>query len=348
MLNSLLFVQARNDDSLSIRRSRSLAILLLILIGLSIPFTLLDPLISGNFQGLIINSVALLLFVVIYLINRSGQLALAITLLLAAFSLIPIGAAGLTRTPLPQIFFPCLIVVIAAAFGSPRAPLVWAAVASCIPFVINMMLYGSVVPPAGPIILPDGASAPPLLALEVIAIFLYWMLAGVSWLSGSQLDATIRETRAAAQIARTATESLVEQQIDLASRNEQLTQVRQELEALVAALAVPVVPVADGIGLLPLVGAFDAQRMAAVERQTLAIVSEQRMRALVIDLSGAAGMQESDIGGLVRLCAALRLLGVIPVLAGLSPEGALLLSLSDLALPRTVATVQDALSLLQV
>ncbi|MEP7191074.1 MAG: STAS domain-containing protein, partial [Roseiflexaceae bacterium] len=124
-------------------------------------------------------------------------------------------------------------------------------------------------------------------------------------------------------------------------------QVRQELEALVAALAVPVVPVADGIGLLPLVGAFDSQRMAAVERQTLAIVSEQRMRALVIDLSGAAGMQESDIGGLVRLCAALRLLGVTPVLAGLGPEGALLLSSADLALPRTVATVQNALFMLQ-
>jgi hypothetical protein len=49
----------------------------------------------------------------------------------------------------------------------------------------------------------------------------------------------------------------------------------------------------------------------------------------------------------VRLCAALRLLGVMPVLAGLGAEGALLLSSSDLALPRTVATVQDALSLLQ-
>jgi rsbT co-antagonist protein RsbR len=117
---------------------------------------------------------------------------------------------------------------------------------------------------------------------------------------------------------------------------------------LVAALAVPVVPVANGIGLLPLVGSFDTQRIAAVERQALAIVAEQRMRALVIDLSGAAGMHASDIGGLVRLCAALRLLGVMPVLAGLGPEGALLLSSSDLALPRTVATVQDALSMLQV
>ena len=72
------------------------------------------------------------------------------------------------------------------------------------------------------------------------------------------------------------------------------------------------------------------------------------MRALVIDLSGAAGMQSSDIGGLVRLCSTLRLLGVTPVLAGLGPQGALLLSEANLTLPRTAATVQDALAMLQL
>ena len=71
------------------------------------------------------------------------------------------------------------------------------------------------------------------------------------------------------------------------------------------------------------------------------------MRALVIDLSGASGLQNGGVEALVRLCAALRLLGVTPVLAGLGAQGALLLSTSDLALPRTAATVQDALSMLQ-
>jgi len=151
MLSTLLYIQARNDDQLSVRRSRSLAILLLILIAISIPFALLDPLVSGNFYGLIINGVAILLFVGIYLINRSGRLALAMSLLLAGFLLIPLGGTVLTRTPFPQIFFPCLIVVISAAFGRPRAPLIWAAVASFIPFMINLLLYGSVLPPTGPI-----------------------------------------------------------------------------------------------------------------------------------------------------------------------------------------------------
>jgi anti-anti-sigma regulatory factor len=347
MLSSLLNIRTQNTDALLRRRSRSLASLMLILIGISLLLAL-ALFIAGAFPGPIISLIASLLFLVVYLINRAGRLLLATTFLLAGFCLLQFNGALATGSPIPAIFFPCLVVVVAAAFGSPRAPLIWATLVTCIPFIINLALYRSIVPPPDPIVLPNNVNLPPLLALELIMIAIYWMLAGISWLAGSQLDMTIRESRAATQVALTATETLIAQQADLAARNEQLTQVRQELEALVAALAVPVVPVADGVGLLPLVGSLDSQRIAAVERQALAIVSDQRMRALVIDLSGAAGMQSSDIGGLVRLCAALRLLGVTPVLAGLGAQGAMLLSETDLALPRTVATVQDALSLLQL
>jgi anti-anti-sigma regulatory factor len=347
MLGALLDVQARNDDALALRRSRSLAMLLLILIGITIPFSIADLIISGNFGGTIVNIAAILIFAVIFLINRSGRLEIAATLFLAGLTILPVGASVLIGTPIPQIFFPCLVVVTAAAFGSPRAPLIWAAIVTLIPFVINLALYGSLAPPPGPIVLPDGASGPPILGVQLIAIVLYWMLAGISWLMSRQLYQTIDETRAAAQAAVSAQQTLAAQQADLAARNEQLTQVRQELEGLVAALAVPVVPVADGIGLLPLVGSFDSQRIAEVERKTLAVVAEQRMRALVIDLSGASGLRTSGAEALVRLCAALRLLGVTPVLAGLGAQGALMLSSADVALPRTAATVQDALSLLQ-
>jgi anti-anti-sigma regulatory factor len=238
--------------------------------------------------------------------------------------------------------------VIAAAFGNARAPLIWAGVATVVPWITNVVLYGAPLPPDGPVMLPNGVATPPILIMEIMAIVLYWILGGISWMATRQLYQTIAESHAATHAALTASEALVAQQADLAARNQQLTHVRQELEELVAALAVPVVPVADGIGLLPLVGSFDSKRIAAVERQALAVVADQRMRALGIDLSGVTGMQSSDIGGLVRLCAALRLLGVTPLLAGLGAQGAMLLSESDLALPRTAATVQDALSILEL
>jgi anti-anti-sigma regulatory factor len=347
MLRRLLDIRSQNDDPLTIRRSRSLATLLLLLIGISILFTFADIAATGTFTGAIINSIAILLLAVVYVVNRSGRFRLAIAIVLATFSVLPISASVLLGEPFPQIFFPCLIVVIAAAFGSPRAPLIWAGIASAIPLVINLVLYGSPLPPLGPLTLPDGATTPPLLAIEVIAIVLYWMIAGVSWLAARQLYLTIDESRAATRVAIEAQQSLAAQQADLAARNEQLTQVRQDLEALVSELTVPVVPVANGVGLLPLVGSLDAGRSARIEQDVLKIVAERRMQALVIDLSGASSLRATTIEGLVRLCAALRLLGVTPVLAGLGPQSALLLSDIEIALPRTVATVQDALALLR-
>jgi anti-anti-sigma regulatory factor len=347
MLSWLLDIQTQDDDILVVRRGRSLALLLLVLMGFSLLLAGVTPLVSGNLAGLISSGIAIVLFLAVYLINRSGRLTLATAILLTGFCLIQINAAILNRAPLPAIFFPCLIVVIAAAFGSPRAPLIWAAIATAIPFVINLALYRSIVPPAGQIVLADGTGAPPLLAMDVIVVVIFWMLAGISWFASRQLYQTIAESRAATQAAVTAQQEIAAQQADLGSRNAELTQVRQELELLVSELTVPVVPVADQIGLLPLVGSLDAARAARVEEDALKIVAERRLQALVIDLSGVSGLRPANVEGLVRLCSTLQLLGVTPVLAGLGAQGALLLSESQAVLPPTVATVQDALALLQ-
>jgi anti-anti-sigma regulatory factor len=347
MLSTLFNMRAGGDDSLTLRRSRALAIVITVLIVISLLIVIVDPIVTGNLRGAAINLIATIFFLVVFLINRSGRLTLALTIMLVVFSVLPIISSVILGSPIPTVFFACAAIVIAAAFGNPRAPLIWAGVATAIPWIVNLLMYGAPLPPAGPVTLPNGAAGLPILVMEIMAIALYWILGGISWIATRQLYDTIAESRAATQVALTATESLVAQQADLAARNEQLTQVRQELEALVAALAVPVVPVADGIGLLPLVGALDANRAAEVERKTLAVVSEQRMRALVIDLSGASGLRNGDAEALVRLCAALRLLGVTPVLAGLGAQGALLLSATELALPATAATVQDALSMLR-
>jgi anti-anti-sigma regulatory factor len=347
MLQRLLEIQTTGADPLTLRRSRSLARLLILLLGISILLVLIDPLLTGTFVGAGVNAIAIILDLTAYFLNRRGRLTAAVSILLAQFAVLPIIAAVFIRAPLPSIFFPCLIIVIAAAFGRPSAPLIWAAVSSAIPLIINLILYRSPIPVPGPIVFPDGTNAPPILAVEVLMIILYWMLAGISSLANRQLYQTIDESLAATQAAIEAQQSLASQQADLAARNEELIQARQDLEALVSELTVPVVPVADGIGLLPLVGSLDAGRAARIEQDALKIVAEQRLHALVIDLSGASGLRTASVERLVRLCAALQLLGVAPVLAGLGPQSALLLSSIDVALPRTVATVQDALALLQ-
>ncbi len=83
--------------------------------------------------------------------------------------------------------------------------------------------------------------------------------------------------------------------------------------------------------------------MQTIEQTTLATVAAQRLHALVIDLSGAMDLDATSVTALVRLCGALRLLGVTALLAGLGARGALLFSTSNLPLPPTIATVEDAL-----
>jgi anti-anti-sigma regulatory factor len=347
MLSSLLDVPLQEENLLARGRARALALLTLVLtlvFGLS-AITIL--LVGDSSNASLGAAVAAVLFLSTYAINQRGWLATAVGVFLGGFSLLIVLVSILARSPLPSIFFIGLIVAFAAAFGRPRAPLIWAGVVTLIPLIINLAVYGSPLAPTERLTSPDGGSASSIFALELIVITITWMLAGATALATRLLYQALGLSDAATQAALKAQQDLAAQQSDLAARNEQLSQVRQELEALVAALAVPVVPMADGIGLLPLVGAFDSQRIAEIERKTLAVVAEQRMRALVIDLSGASGLRTSGAEALVRLCAALRLLGVAPVLAGLGAQGALMLSSADVALPRTAATVQDALSLLQ-
>ncbi len=72
MLGGPSIVQTRDDDVLVVRRGRSLALLLLLLMSFSLVLAIVTPLVSGNLAGLISSGIALLLFTVVYLVNRSG------------------------------------------------------------------------------------------------------------------------------------------------------------------------------------------------------------------------------------------------------------------------------------
>jgi anti-anti-sigma regulatory factor len=347
MLRGLLDVSLHDDTILARNRARALALLTLA-IALVTGLTALTIFFVRDASNASFGSaITAVLFLITYAINRRGWLAAAVGVLLGGFSLLIVLISILAHSPLPSIYFMGLIVVIAAAFGRPRTALIWAGVLTLIPLIINLAVYGSPLAPTGRLTSPDGGSASSVFAMEVIVVTITWMLAGAAALATRLLYQALDQSDAATQTVLKAQQELAAQQADLAARNEQLTQVRQELEGLVVALAVPVVPVADGIGLLPLVGALDPERAAEVERKALAVVFQRRMRALVIDLSGATSLRAGGVEALVRLCGALRLLGVTPILAGIGAQGALLLSSSDVALPRTAATVQDALDILQ-
>jgi anti-anti-sigma regulatory factor len=106
----------------------------------------------------------------------------------------------------------------------------------------------------------------------------------------------------------------------LQAANRQLQETEGNLRSTVDALTVTALPLADGVLVLPLIGAFDAQRADAVIDRLLATVHAQRASAVVLDLTGVAAATPTLLAMLDEIITSVRLLGAQVVLAGLQPE----------------------------
>jgi rsbT co-antagonist protein RsbR len=111
-------------------------------------------------------------------------------------------------------------------------------------------------------------------------------------------------------------------------------------------LAAPVIKVWDEVVCLPIIGAVDAGRAAAMMEHLLASIVREKARFAILDLTGVGAMDTSTVHHVIRMLKAAQTVGAIGVLSGAQPAVAqtivsLGLSLDDL---RTVRTLHDALS----
>jgi rsbT co-antagonist protein RsbR len=88
-------------------------------------------------------------------------------------------------------------------------------------------------------------------------------------------------------------------------------------------LSAPLLPLGDGVLLLPLVGAVDPARSEYAFERLLCGVQEHRARRVVIDLTGVSEVDRESVLALARAVEAVRLLGARPMLTGLQPAVAL-------------------------
>jgi rsbT co-antagonist protein RsbR len=89
-------------------------------------------------------------------------------------------------------------------------------------------------------------------------------------------------------------------------------------------LSVPVVPLFDGLGVLPLVGEVDESRAEVLRMKTLERCVQQNITSLVIDLSGVHTIDHTVLEVLFSLTDSLRLLGVRVTVTGIRPEIAIM------------------------
>jgi rsbT co-antagonist protein RsbR len=95
--------------------------------------------------------------------------------------------------------------------------------------------------------------------------------------------------------------------------------IRAQASAL-AELSVPLIPITDGILVMPLIGQLDPARMDRATAALLSGIAARRGSVAILDITGVPGVDASVAGGLVRAARAAELLGAEVMLTGVRPE----------------------------
>ena len=115
--------------------------------------------------------------------------------------------------------------------------------------------------------------------------------------------------------------------------------------AVIRALGVPVLPLARGTLVLPLVGELDSVRLQQVQEQALLAIERLHARQVILDITGVPLVDSQVAQGLMLVVSAAQLLGAQTMLVGIRPEVAQsIVGLGlDLSALRTFADLQSAL-----
>lgn len=85
-------------------------------------------------------------------------------------------------------------------------------------------------------------------------------------------------------------------------------------------LSTPLIPLADGVLALPLIGTLDVARAQEVMETLLTGVVRQRAHTAILDVTGIRSLDAQAADGLIGVARAARLLGARVILTGVGPE----------------------------
>lgn len=123
----------------------------------------------------------------------------------------------------------------------------------------------------------------------------------------------------------------------------------ERLTSLLHQLSTPIVPIYDGIVVLPLIGAIDTGRANEIMERLLDEIGRLQVESVIIDITGVPLVDTSVAQHLLQTAQAARLLGASVILVGIGPQIAHTISqlgidLSDVStLPNLQAGVMVAL-----
>jgi len=136
---------------------------------------------------------------------------------------------------------------------------------------------------------------------------------------------------------------LLASQLAVAVQNAQLF---DQLQRTIVQLSAPLMPLADGVLVLPLIGRIDAERAGRIVEQTLDAVVRRQAETVLVDITGVSVVDTFVMDQLMKIARAAKLLGAACCLVGASAAVAQLaveLGL-DLGKLRTFRDLQSALA----
>lgn len=95
---------------------------------------------------------------------------------------------------------------------------------------------------------------------------------------------------------------------------------REQLSNTIRELASPVLPVLDGVLIMPLIGVIDTQRVALFMDALLKTTMRHNAHSVILDVTGVPIIDTQVARALLQSAEALRLLGAKPIIAGIRPE----------------------------
>jgi len=137
---------------------------------------------------------------------------------------------------------------------------------------------------------------------------------------------------------------LLASQVGVAVENARLF---QQLRNTIAELSTPLLPVAEGVLVLPLIGRIDAERAERVLEQVLDAIIARQADQLVIDVTGLAAIDAQVVTQLLKIVRAAALLGTRASIVGIGAELARTAAILDLGM-NEITTYRDLQSALAV
>lgn len=161
-----------------------------------------------------------------------------------------------------------------------------------------------------------------------------------------RLEEARREAERQREHAETERERVAQQAQELAQRNRD----QERLLELVTVLETPTITVAEGVLLAPIVGSLDSRRAQALTSRLLHEASAQRIRRVILDISGVSAVDTQVAQSLLQAAQGLELLGCEVVLTGISATVATTMTHLGIALNgiTTLRSPQEALTLVGV